>query len=80
MKDLVSKIVSVFNLAKGKKPIVFILSIVAVIVLYYAASKGWISGEVITIEQIVDGISSAFPEDSIKVVVDSVALPIDTLK
>lgn len=73
MKDLLPKLMSVFNLAKGKKPVVLILSVVAVLVLYYAASKGWITGEVVTIEQIVDGISSAFPADTVKAVVDTVA-------
>lgn len=73
MKDLLPKLMSVFNLAKGKKPVVLILSVVAVLVLYYAASKGWITGEVVTIEQIVDGISSAFPTDTVKAVVDTVA-------
>lgn len=79
MKDLLPKLMSVFNLAKGKKPVVLILSVVAVLVLYYAASKGWITGEVVTIEQIVDGISSAFPADTVKAVVDSVAVPVDSL-
>ena len=79
MKDLVSKIMSVIGLAKGKKPIVLILSIAAVLVLYYAASKGWVTGEVVSIEQIVDGISSAFASDSAKAIVDSVALPVDSL-
>lgn len=79
MKDLLQKLMSVFNLAKGKKPVVLILSIVAVVGLYYAAHKGWITGDVVTIEQIVDGISSAFPSDSVKSVVDSVELPVDTL-
>lgn len=79
MKDLLPKLMSVFNLAKGKKPVVLILSIVAVVGLYYAAHKGWITGDVVTIEQIVDGISSAFPSDSVKSVVDSVELPVDTL-
>lgn len=79
MKDLLPKLMSVFNLAKGKKPVVLILSVIAVVALYFAASKGWITGDVVTIEQIVNGISSAFPADSVKAVVDSVSLPVDTL-
>lgn len=79
MKNLLPKLMSVFNLAKGKKPIVLILSVVAVLVLYYAAHKGWITGEVVSIEQIVEGISSVFPADTVKVAVDTVAIPVDTL-
>lgn len=79
MKDLLPKLMSVFNLAKGKKPIVLILSVLAVVALYYAAHKGWITGEVVSIEQIVEGISSAFQADTVKAVVDSVAVPVDSL-
>ena len=70
---------SAFNLAKGKKPVVIILSIVAVAVLYYAAHKGWISSDIVSIQQIVDGISSAFPANSVKVAIDTIVIPVDTL-
>ena len=79
MKDLLPKLMSAFNLAKGKKPVVIILSIVAVAVLYYAVHKGWISSDIVSIQQIVDGISSAFPADSVKVAIDTIAIPVDTL-
>ena len=79
MKDLLPKLMSAFNLAKGKKPVVIILSIVAVAVLYYAAHKGWISSDIVSIQQIVDGISSAFPANSVKVAIDTIVIPVDTL-
>lgn len=79
MKDLLPKLMSAFNLAKGKKPVVIIVSIVTVAVLYYAASKGWVPSDIVSIEQIVDGVSSAFSTDSVKAAVDMVPIPVDTL-
>ncbi len=77
MKNILPKLMSVFNLAKGKKPIVLILSVVAVFVMYYAAHKGWIASDIVSVEQIVDGVSSAFPNDTVQVVVDSVSATVD---
>ena len=77
MKNILPKLMSVFNLAKGKKPIVIILSVVAVFVLYYAAQKGWIASDLVSVEQIVDGVSSAFPNDTVQVVADTVAATVD---
>ena len=79
MKDLLPKLMSVIGLAKGKKPVVLILSLLAVGVVSFAIHKGWISADVLNVEQIVGGISSAFESDSVKVAIDTVIAPVDTL-
>jgi hypothetical protein len=78
MKNLVSKLLPLIDKFKGKKPIVIILSVVAIAAGVFAAQKGYISEESLNFEAIVNVVSDAFaeaPASSVVVPVDS----IDTL-
>jgi hypothetical protein len=80
MKNLVSKLLPLISKFKGKKPIVTILSAVAIAAVIFAIQKGYIAEDSIKFDVIVDYVSQAFA-DSTEVVtpVDSVVLPVDTL-
>jgi len=76
MKNLVSKLLPLVDKFKGKKPIVIILSIVAIGAGIFAVQKGYITEESLNFEAIVNVVSDAFATTT----VDSVVVkPIDTL-
>lgn len=80
MKLPLDKVKEILALVKGKKPAVVIVSILAIIVAYYAASKGYISQDLLSPDQIVKYVSDAFGSDTAKVAIDTIAQPIvDTL-
>lgn len=81
MKLPLDKVKQVLDLVKGKKPAVVIVSLLAIILAYYAASKGYISQDLVNVEQIVKYVGDAFGSDTTKVAIDTIAQPIvDTLK
>jgi hypothetical protein len=75
MKNLVSKLLPLIDKFKGKKPIVIILSVVAIAAGVFAAQKGYISEESLNFEAIVNVVSDAFAEAP----ADNVITPVDTL-
>ena len=78
MKNLVSKLLPLIDKFKDKKPIVIILSIVAIAAGVFAVQKGYIAEESLNFETIINVVSDAFaeaPADNVVVPVDS----IDTL-
>lgn len=74
------KIMNVINLVKGKKPVVIILSVVAIGLGLFAVNKGYIPESVVDVNTIINYIDGAFGEtakavDTIatQVVVDSIS-------
>jgi hypothetical protein len=74
------KIMNVINLVKGKKPVVIIISVVAIGLGLFAVSKGYIPESVVDVNTIINYIDGAFGEtakavDTIatQVVVDSIS-------
>ena len=76
MKNLVSKLLPLIGKFKGKKPIVIILSVVAIAAGLLAVQKGYISEETLKIDVIIDLINSTFETP----VVDSVVFPVDNIQ
>ena len=75
MKNLVSKLLPLIGKFKGKKPIVIILSVVAIAAGIFAVQKGYIAEESLNFEAIINVVSAAFTETP----ADSIAIPVDTL-
>jgi hypothetical protein len=78
MKNLVSKLLPLVNKFKGKKPIVVILSIVAIGAGIFAVQKGYITEESLNFEAIINVVNDVFATTPIDSVVAPVE-PIDTL-
>ena len=78
MKNLISKLLPLVDKFKGKKPIVIILSIVAIGAGIFAVQKGYITEESLNFETIINVVSDAFATTPIDSVVAPVE-PIDTL-
>ena len=76
MKNLLSKLLPLIEKFRGKKPIVIILSIVAIAASIFAVQKGYIAEDALKIDVIVDFISSAFETP----VADSIVSPVDSVK
>jgi hypothetical protein len=79
MKNLVSKLLPLVNKFKGKKPIVIILSVVAIVAGVFAIQKGYIAEGSIDFGSIIDQVNSAFADSAVIVPVDSIISPVDTL-
>jgi len=78
MKNLVSKLLPLVDKFKGKKPIVLILSAVAIAACIFAVQKGYIAEESLNFETIINVVSDAFATTTVDSVVANVD-PIDTL-
>jgi hypothetical protein len=78
MKNLVSKLLPLVDKFKGKKPIVIILSVVAIAAGLFAVQKGYITEESLNFETIINVVGDAFATTPIDSVVAPVE-PIDTL-
>ena len=78
MKNLVSKLLPLIDKFKGKKPIVIVLSVVAIAAGVFAVQKGYIAEESLNFETIINVVSDAFATTPIDSVVAPVE-PIDTL-
>jgi len=76
MKNLVSKLLPLIDKFKGKKPVVIILSVIAIAAGIFAVEKGYITEDALKIDVIVDLISSSFETP----VVDSVVSPVDSVQ
>jgi hypothetical protein len=79
MKNLVSKLLPLIDKLKGKKPIVLILSAVAIAACIFAVQKGYIAEGSIDFGSIIDQVNSAFADSAVVVPVDSIISPVDTL-
>ena len=79
MKNLVSKLLPLVDKFKGKKPIVLILSAVAIAACIFAIQKGYIAEGSIDFGNIIDQVNSAFADSAVVVPVDSIISPVDTL-
>jgi hypothetical protein len=79
MKNLVSKLLPLIGKFKGKKPIVLILSAVAIAACIFAIQKGYIAEGSIDFGSIIDQVNSAFADSVVVVPVDSIIAPVDTL-
>lgn len=80
MKNLVSKLLPLISKFKDKKPIVTILSVLAIAAVIFAIQKGYIAEDSIKLDTIVDYVSQVFA-DSVETALpaDSVIISIDTL-
>jgi hypothetical protein len=78
-KDLIGKLLPLIDKLKGKKPIVLILSGVAIAACIFAVQKGYIAEGSIDFGSIIDQINSAFADSAVVVPVDSIISPVDTL-
>jgi len=79
MKNLVSKLLPLVDKFKGKKPIVLILSAVAIAACIFAIQKGYIAEGSIDFGSIIDQINNAFADSTAIVPADSIISPVDTL-
>ena len=83
----VNKIVSLVGAVKGKKPVVIIASVVAVVVAIFAINKGYISEDMLNVDAIVSFIDNSVGSEAqavvdspaVQVVVDSVANVVDSI-
>jgi hypothetical protein len=83
----VNKIVSLVGAVKGKKPVVIIASVVAVVVAIFAINKGYISEDMLNVDAIVgfidnsvnNGSSAVIDSPAVEVVVDSVVNVVDSI-
>jgi hypothetical protein len=78
-KDLIGKLLPLIDKLKGKKPIVLILSGVAIVACIFAIQKGYIAEGSIDFGSIIDQVNSAFADSAVVVSVDSIISPVDTL-
>jgi len=79
-KDLISKLLPLVSKVKGQKPIVLILSVVAIGACIFAIQKGYIAEGSIDFGNIIDQISGAFADSATVVVpVEDIALPVDSV-
>lgn len=76
MKKLISTLLPLIGKFKGKKPIVIIISVIVIAIGLFAVEKGYIAEDVLKMDLLIDHINGAFETS----VVDSVVLPIDSIK
>jgi hypothetical protein len=79
-KDLIGKLLPLVSKVKGQKPIVLILSAVAIGACIFAIQKGYIAESSIDFESIIDQISGTFA-DSVSTVtpIEDITLPVDSI-
>ena len=79
-KDLIGKLLPLVSKVKGQKPIVLILSVVAIGACIFAIQKGYIAESSIDFESIIDQISGTFA-DSVSTVtpIEDITLPVDSI-
>ena len=77
-KDLISKLLPLVSKVKGQKPIVLILSAVAIGACIFAIQKGYIAEGSIDFGSIIDQISGTFA-DSVAVVTPVDSIPADNI-
>lgn len=83
----VNKLVSLVGAVKGKKPVVIIASVVAVVVAIFAINKGYISEDMLNVDAIVGFIDNSVGNEAqavvdspaVQVVVDSVADVVESI-
>jgi len=78
-KNLIGKLLPLVNKLKGKKPIVLILSAVAIAACIFAIQKGYIAESSIDFGSIIDQINNTFADSTAVVPADSIISPVDTL-
>ena len=79
-KDLIGKLLPLVSKVKGQKPIVLILSVVAIGACIFAIQKGYIAEGSIDFGSIIDQISGTFGDSAAVVVpVEDIALPVDSV-
>ncbi len=71
MKNLISKLLPLISKFKGKKPVVIILSVIAIAAVIFATQKGYIAEDAVKLDVVIDYINNTFT--------DSIAIPVDTL-
>jgi len=84
-KDLVGKLLPLVSKIKGQKPIVIVLSVLAIGACIFAIQKGYIPEGSIDFGSIVDQISDTFADSAAAVVpvdsipVDNIMVPVDSV-
>ena len=84
-KDLVGKLLPLVSKIKGQKPIVIILSVLAIGACIFAIQKGYIAEGSIDFGSIIDQISGTFADSAAVVVpvdsipVDNIMIPVDSV-
>jgi len=85
-KDLIGKLLPLVSKVKGQKPIVLILSAVAIGACIFAIQKGYIAEGSIDFGSIIDQISGTFADSAAVVVpvdsipVDNIMVPVDSVE
>ncbi len=85
-KDLLGKLLPLVSKVKGQKPIVLILSAVAIGACIFAIQKGYIAESSIDFGSIIDQISGTFADSAVAVVpvdsipVDNIMVPVDSVE
>lgn len=84
-KDLVGKLLPLVSKIKGQKPIVIVLSVLAIGACIFAIQKGYIAEGSIDFGSIVDQISGTFADSAAAVIpvdsipVDNIMVPVDSV-
>jgi hypothetical protein len=79
-KDLISKLLPLVSKVKGQKPIVLILSVVAIGACIFAIQKGYIAEGSIDFGSVIDQINGMFADSTaIAIPVEDIALPVDSI-
>ena len=79
-KDLIGKLLPLVSKVKGQKPIVLILSVIAIGACIFAIQKGYIAEGSIDFGSIIDQISGTFADSAAVIVpVEDIALPVDSV-
>ena len=77
--DLISKLLPLISKVKGQKPIVLILSAVAIGACIFAIQKGYIAEGSIDFGSIIDQISSAFTDSVVVAPVEDIVVTVDSV-
>ena len=77
--DLISKLLPLISKVKGQKPIVLILSAVAIGACIFAIQKGYIAEGSIDFGSIIDQISGAFADSVVVAPVEDIVITVDSV-
>ena len=79
-KDLVGKLLPLVSKIKGQKPIVIVLSVLAIGACIFAIQKGYIAEGSIDFGSIIDQISGTFADSAAAVIpVKDIVTPVDSV-
>lgn len=77
MKNLAAKLLPLISKLIGKKPVVILLSVLAIGAYYFAVHKGYLQDSTLDLNSVINYLDSTFkdaPVDTAKVLIDSVSV------